>query len=165
MKTIPELSVEVMELVSFLKETKTDQVVKYSELSEIICADVQCPNGRSKLASARRILQRREKIQFEAVWNVGLRRVSSGSVATTSMPETRKKMGSLVNRQTHKLRTIANPKDLSKEETNAYYTAVSMLGVLAEMTKVSRAKEIETKVRMDGKPVNVATVLQMFKAS
>lgn len=79
-----EESMQRRQLVERLRDTQENEILSYSALSALIGEDVQ-ESGRHYLASAREKLAR-EGVVFDAVTNVGIKRLDpTGIVAATDV--------------------------------------------------------------------------------
>ena len=78
-KTIGEAAAETRELMERLRTFKIGESIAYSELSRICGEDVQ-RRGRSRLNSARRIMEREDRMVFGVEKNVGLVRLADPEI-------------------------------------------------------------------------------------
>jgi hypothetical protein len=159
-RVIPEFSVDGQRLAMAMREVPVDGVISYADLSALISRNVQ-REGRSALMSARRQLQRDERMIFDAVKNVGIKRLTDSLVVSTSQSAlrhinrtSRKGMGRLV---------CVDYQNLTREEMVRHNTSLSLLSVFYEVTKVKSVRQIECVVAVTQKVLRLEETLELFR--
>jgi len=160
-KTIPEFSVDGHRLAEILRQTPVDGLVSYADLSTSIKRNVQ-KEGRSALSSARRQMQREAAMVFEPVRNVGMKRLNDCDIVRTSQSSI-KHINRTARRGVTRLACVSNYAGLSREEMIRHNTAMSLLGMFHEITKVKNVKQIEAVVAVAQRTLPLAQTLEAFR--
>ena len=82
-KAIPEISIESTLLIDRLKTLEVDEVVTWDELSNLIGRDVR-KEAYHNLGTARNRLLRDERMVFECVRKVGVKRLSDDGIVVSA---------------------------------------------------------------------------------
>jgi len=159
-KAIPELSIESQLLVDQLVTVAAGDVIPYATLAAAIGQPVQSGTGRNRLQTARRILQRDHATVFEAVANVGLKRMdAAGCVRVGSAYRQRIRRAS--KRGLEKL-LCADPADLTNAQKTDFHATASHLGVLHHLTGRAATKQLAAAVEKTDQRLPVAKTLAAF---
>lgn len=137
-------SIETRELYDRLSKLAVGEMVTYEELSKLLGVKSVRASAAAALNYARHMAQRDHRIVTDAVWGVGIKRLSdSEAVAASSGTFSR-------IRRTAKRgidRTTAVEFDtLSNEDKIRHNAAVSGLGVLRYLSKPKEIKKLEAAV-------------------
>jgi len=147
-------------LMSALRKVEVGQTATYPELSAVISRDVQ-RLARSNLQSARKALEAQDGIVFEAVHNVGMRRlddvakVKSASSMLSGLRRRSRRIG-------RRLATVENVAELSAPAKITFDTVATMVGVLDVMTSDKGIKKIEARVEAAQQKLPLAGTLAEF---
>jgi hypothetical protein len=162
MKTISELSLDTRILVERLKALRHDEEVTYQELSELIGRSVQ-GEARHTLQSARRIVEREERIVTACVRNQSVKRLADAVVVTTVGVNARQGMRRKAARAIRKLVAVDFP-NLPNELKVKQNAEVSQLGALRVFAKDTAQRKIAAHVQQDGThgALAVSKTLAMF---
>ena len=117
-------------LVHVLREVEVGDVVSYSKLTAAIARDVQ-NDARSVLETARQIVQREDKMIFDAVRGIGLKRLTDDEIVGLS-DRTREHVRRSARRVVKKM-VCVDYVNLTPEKQVQHNTALSMFGLFAEI--------------------------------
>lgn len=151
--TIHELSADSKTLAAILNDAAVGDVVTYSTLTRAIGRDVQGV-ARGCLDMARTIAQRDNKIIFDAVRNMGLRRLSDSQIVDLG-DKTRDTIRRASKRTMKKL-VCVDYDAMPKEKQTKHNASISMLGTMVEMAKQSSFKRLESQVTETGTQIPFA---------
>lgn len=161
-KTIPEISLNTRMLFERLKPAQQRDVLTYSELSAVIGLDVQ-KEGYHHLYSARRKAEVELGMVFEAIENVGIKRLDDNGIIASytdrAVDLTRKK----ARRYRQKLTKVVDYNslpDVSKVKHNATLT---VLWFFEKMTQHKRFDKIKQVVSSTHKTLSFDKTLELFK--
>lgn len=154
-----QTSVETRLLYARLRTLQIGEIVTYQELSGIISQDVQ-QEGRGKLVSARKMVQRDDGIMCDPVENVGIKRLSDseGNQSTTQIFG---RVRRLSERGVKRLRVV-NPDNLSEEERTRRVASLSVLAVMKLMGKPKTLDKVEAS-NAGGGEIPIARTLEFFR--
>ena len=137
------LSADSKTLASVLKEAAVGETVSYERLSKAIGRDVR-EECRGALMTARRIVQRENRMVFDAVRGEGLMRLTDDSIVDLS-DKGRDAIRRHSTRVAKKL-TCADYDALSAEKKTKHNAALAIFGVLAAMTSDKSQRRLEAHV-------------------
>jgi len=160
-KSIPEQSMETRMLLDRLAKASVGEVIKYTELSELIGQDVQA-RSRGHLASAIKSLLNDRQMVFGVIRTVGVKRLSDGEIVAVGdeiLPRIRR----MAKRATRKLLAVADFNSLTNDQKIRHNAVVSSLATVSFFSKEARVKEIEKQVG-SAQPLPVGKVLGLFKS-
>lgn len=143
-----------------MKEAAVGDTITYSELSGIIGRDVQGP-GYSIVGSARRRLKRELNMIFDAVTNVGYKRLSDSEIVATSpryMDSIRRK--ARAGAQT--LTSVTNYDNLTAAQKSQHQAGVSVFGAIAAVTNAKAFERVEKAVAQSQSVLPLAKTLEVF---
>lgn len=158
--TIPEVGIETGLIYERIKESSVGEVVTYRELSELIDRDVQY-EARSCLYTAQKRAMREDRMVFEVVRNVGIKRLDDSGIVGTGAVSI-KRMRRAAHTGIKKLSCIENYDSLSDEEKTRHNTDMSILGAFKMIAKPSNIKRVESKVRETHDKINIGNVIEAF---
>lgn len=147
------LSSDSLALAKALESIKINETVEYQKLSSAIGRDVQGV-GRSAMQQARKVVQRDHKMVFDVVRGVGLRRLDDDAIVDAS-----DKSISVVRRgirRAAKRLVCADYEALTKDKKTKHNVAMSVFGVLSEVTGSAGQKRIEARVSAIGGTLTAA---------
>ena len=154
-----QVNVDVQILADLLKTKGVGEVATYEELKAAIKRDLQGP-ARYLLAAARRRLLRDDRMVFDPITDVGLKRLSDVECVATH-----KRTAKRIQRTAERgIRVVAaaDYDTLPNAVKIEHNIALAHLGALAHIAKPKQAKTLAEKV--DGtKPIPLAETLEMFK--
>lgn len=143
MKADFELSADSKTLASVLLEAKKDDTITYERLSKAIGRDVR-GDGAGSLQTARRIAQREQRMVFDSVRGVGLKRLQDADIVDLS-DKARDHMRRTARRTAKKL-VCVDFDDLTNEKKVKHNAALSMMGALAELTTEKSLLKLQANV-------------------
>ena len=142
-RIIGQTSLEVLELVEYLKAAKVDVLITYRQMSKTIGADVVV--RRHILESARRILMREHRMVFGVVMSEGLRLLDAVEVVEMEPENRRKRIRTQAKLGIRSLTTVDYDK-LPEDKKVQQNVGMAMLGGLHIATDRSSVKKLEKKV-------------------
>lgn len=157
--TIQQLSVDVQLIVKRLARCEVGELIKYSELSQLIGRNIQ--EKRDILDSARRVTQRDHKKVFGVVMNEGVKRLSDAEIAESWKPDVasiRRKCGRAARRI-----SVADYEKLSDEQKRKANTGLAIVGVISHMSKPKNAEVIEGAVDRQPKRLDFSETVALFQ--
>lgn len=137
--TIAQMSADTLALAQALRSVAVGDTISYEQLSAVIARPIL--ERRSSLAAARRLLVRDEKIVFDAVRGVGLKRLDSAGTAGVMPSHLRK-----IRRASVRARRIGqcvSILDLPVEQRPSFVADVSLLALVSEVTAPVSRKRLE----------------------
>lgn len=154
-----QVNVDVQILADLLKTKSVGEVATYEELSKAIGRNVQ---GRARylLAAAKRRLLRDHRMVFDAVTNVGLKRLSDEECVGTHKRTTR-----AIRRMAERgIRVVAAARyeTLSNASKVEHNVALAHLGAIAHVARSQQAKALKANVGGEN-PIPLAETLEAFK--
>ena len=157
---IGKLSLEAQLLYERLKGAHEEELIPYSELSEIIRDDVQ-KKGRGKLYTAMNLARERNGLVFDTVKDIGVRcmndiaKIDSGRAALW-------KVRRASRRAIKKMVLVKDFDSLSPDEKGRHNTYFGLLGFISVVTKPKKILEIEGIVTGDLEKLTFAKTLEFF---
>ena len=137
-----------------------DATVTYEVLSGAIGRDVR-KHAYGALQTALRIVLRDHSMVFEAVPNVGYRRLTSAEIVETQAGKAFASMGRVSRRTARKIHA-ADYNSLTREQRTAHNAQLSMLGVIGHMTKPSALLNVERETAKESNELPVGKTLALF---
>lgn len=156
-----QLSADARLLYVRLSKCKAGDIIKYSELSDIIGKPIQ--DYRYFLETARNIARNQDGLVFGAVTNIGIKCLTDEEIISTGISETQS-IHRRSKRTVKKLSCVRDFKALPPEQRLAHNAHMSVLGMLANMTKEKELTKITNQ--MDGsaqKVLSFERTLAMFQ--
>jgi hypothetical protein len=158
-RTIPTLSIEAQELIRRLLRASVGDVISYAELSVVAMGDVQ-DQKRGVLTTARKRVLEDHDMVFEAISNVGLKRLNDEEIVITAeAPLVR--INRLANRGKRKLACV-DYDNLENELKIKYNARGTLLAFHYHSTKPRQLKSIEQKVEKLGSQLGLQQTLRAF---
>jgi hypothetical protein len=159
-RTVGILSVDTQALVDKLMEIEVGGAISYKELSELVGRDVQ-DKHRYLLASARRRLERSERIVFDVLKGEGLVRIGDDDIAMGST----RTVGRIHRAALRGRRRLAagDYNAMSRRAQTVHNTNLSVLGVMEHFTRPSQVKKLEGKIESGGKSLPLQKTLAIFQ--
>jgi alkylated DNA nucleotide flippase Atl1 len=158
-KSIPEISFEAKLLIEALVEIEPEQVCTYGQLSEVIGRRVT----RGLIQTALNRILRDYGRDFLCVRGVGLKRVTANTSVQARVAETRERAARQLRRKSRHLDFLPE-EELSKDAQLQKRAFQAQSATLLHFLKTPTAKQIEQRASEE-KPLNIAGVIEMFKAS
>ena len=140
------LSADSAAIAKALETVQVGHVVTYAALSAIIGRPIT--SFRGVLETARRSVQRENRIIFDVVRSEGLRRLADAEIVDLS--DKAREHARRHARNTAKKLVCVDYAALSKQKQTKHNAALSMFGALAEMSSSSSMKRLEAKVESVG---------------
>lgn len=156
---IPEITVDTELLHKELRKAEIGEVVTYEKLSAVIGRDVR--TCRHLLYSARRKATREEGFLFEAVTDVGLKRLDNVGIIGTGKDKIKRIRG-LARRGLRNLSLVQESR-LSHEQRTDYLFTSSMLGALEGTTKPGAQRALRATVDENQEKLAMAKALEVFQ--
>lgn len=159
-RAIAERSAEANILIKRLKKLAVGELVGYDELSKLISGDVQHKH-RYLLDTARRALLNEDRIVVECVWGDGMKRLENDAIPAIGA-QARGRIHRISKKACKKM-TCADFEKLSNEQKLELNTNMSLMGVLAMVTKNNKVQQLKAAVSAmeDRLPLN--KTLELFK--
>lgn len=157
-KIVSEASALTIRIRDHLARVAVGEVVTYEMLANGVRADVQ-REGRHALRSARRMLED-EKIAFDVIVNVGLRRLTDKELASMGGGAFVRIRG-VAARTIRKMECAAVDK-LSNDDRVRLHATVSHLGAIQQFSSSPTAARIEQKVRKTLEVLPPSDAIAMF---
>lgn len=143
MPTVPALSIDTKMLSDRLAKCEDGETVTYADLSAIIGRNVQV-EARGNLTSAmHRMLA--EGAVFGSVRNVGVKRLTDAEIVGVG-PEIIGRVRRAARRASAKLASVQNFEGLPPAAQTTHNMALSVLGVLAHITKPGTVRKLEARI-------------------
>lgn len=149
-------SADAKTLAHVLRQAKVGDTVAYKDLSAAIARDV-CSDARAAMGTARAILQREDKMIFDAVRGEGLKRLAD--VEIVSLGDRARAHVRRVSRNAVKKIVCVDYDALPKEKQTEHNTALSMFGVFCELATDKSTKRLSSSVE------SASAALPIAKAS
>lgn len=161
-KAIPEMSVDTTLLYQRIKTLARDEVVPYAELSKIIGREVT-DKARANLQSARRRALKEDSIVTEAVFGVGIKRMTDVSIVEHTGDQVRRKIRRASKIAVKKL-TCVEFDSLTNPQKIKHNAEVSQLSTVYAFSDNSTHKKITKKVEETNKtePLAIAATIAAF---
>jgi len=142
--SIQKISADAEMLIGLLGGVVVGDIIAYAELTQAIGRDIQ-DEGRGVLNTARNRLLRDERMVFETIREVGLRRSSDSDIVANTGTQTLRRMRSTVRRGKLYLDAIQDVEKLSQEELrylNAQKGVLSIVKMVASSKKVKQLEQV-----------------------
>lgn len=159
-KTISELSPDAKLLMERLEQCRVDDVVTYDELNKIVDRDLQ-KNG-APLRRARLKLQNEKQMVFDAVRNVGVKRLSDADIVATTAEGFPRKLRKVARRGIRRIASVQNFTNLNLNDQNRHNSTMSVLSVVDHIMHSSRLKRLEAKVAEAKAAISLNKTLELF---
>jgi hypothetical protein len=141
-----KLSSDTIAIARALETLAIGESISYNQLTGIIGRDIT--QFRNALESARHTVLRDKQMVFDTLRGVGLIRLNDSEIVDLS-DKAREQSRKLAKRIAKKL-VCVNYNSLSKEKQVKHNTALSMFGVIAELSSSSSVKRLEQKIEEHG---------------
>ena len=161
-KTISQISVDAQVIATRLGNTAAGETIPYHELTALVGRDVT-KEARGILYTARRVVLRQKGLVFDAVFGVGIKRLSQeeipalGEQAIVHIRRTARRARYRISRG------IANYDELPGEKRTQAMVANSMLGALESMANPRQQEKIKALVERSGQSIPMQKVLESFQ--
>ena len=159
-----ERSIYTQQVIARMKRAKEGEIIPYEELDVIIGMGTRPQHeGYGYQYTARNVLERDHKIVFEAIDNVGLKRLSAEEIAKSTIPDYIKKTRSLVRRSTQRIGAIDEVYgELSDEAKMKATYARTILAFMDRATKPKSLKTIEMRIEENCEVIGFKDTLKLF---
>ena len=147
MTAIFQLGADAKTIAHVLRGVKVGETVTYSELSKAIARDVRT-DARGCLDSARRIVQREDRMIFDAVRGEGVQRLDD--VQIVGLGDRARDHIRRTSRRAAKALTCVDYDGMKREHQIRHNTALSMLGVLGELASDKSTRRLSAQVESAG---------------
>ncbi len=159
-KQIPVLSIDAKTLYEKLCSVAVGERVTYEQLTQCIGRNVQ-DKAYGALTTARRMAQRENRIVFGVVRGQGLIRLNDSDIVdagSNGLAKTRR----VVKKHAKILSCVQDFNQLSNEEKLRHNAALSLYGAIAQATKPTTVKQVESAVNASAGALPVGKTLQLF---
>ncbi|MFZ4539334.1 hypothetical protein [Propionivibrio sp.] len=140
------LSSDSAALVKSLEHIAVGATITYAALSSVIGRDVT--KFRGTLETARRAVQRDNNMVFDVVRGVGMIRLNDSEIVDLS--DKARAHFRRHSKRTSKKLICVNYSALPKDKQTKHNAALSMFGILSELTTSASQKRLEEKVELAG---------------
>jgi hypothetical protein len=138
--TMAALSADSIALIDALRGVKIGDVITYEHLNAVISGDVQ-KRQRSALLTARRRLVREDRIVFDVVRGVGLRRLSNAETANV-LPSCTRRLRRAAGRA-RRIGECVSVLELEPSDRAKLVARMTQLQLVAEITTSTAEKRVE----------------------
>lgn len=138
-------SADAKTLAHVMRSASVGDVVTYATLSAAIARNV-CRDARAAMGTARTILQREDRMIFDAVRGEGLKRLADEEIV--SLGDRARDHVRRSSRKVIKKMVCVNYDALSKEKQVKHNTSLSMFGVFCELATEKSTKRLSSSVEM-----------------
>jgi len=159
-RAIFEPSVDTQVIYTRLKKAEVGDVITYSELNDLIKADVQA-GARHILHSARSMAVRDDKIVFDCISNVGIKRLTDEEIMGLPTYALRS-IGRKCKRTSRKLH-CADWEKMNPADKVKYAASASVLHAIAAVSKPKKIEELKASIPTDTKVLSLGKTLEAFK--
>lgn len=139
-------------LADLLRNAEVGQVVTYEEMSEAIGREVT--QDRSAIYTARAIVQREDRMIFDCVMKVGVKRLADADIVNLG-DRARARVRKIASSVTKAI-TCVNYDSMSRESQVKHNTALSMFGVFSELSANKSFIKLQSHVSTVGTDLPVA---------
>lgn len=158
-RTFPEQSVDVRLVADRLRQAKPDEVIPYQVFNEIIRGDVQFKQAWV-LMQARKVVLREDRMVFECVRGVGLKRLTDSGISGIGEQ-------SIAHIHRHSARATkkmacADYATLGNEEKIRYNAHLSVLGALRAVTTKRKIEKLEIAAGEQNRQLALKDTLKLF---
>jgi hypothetical protein len=147
------LSSDSKALAVALAKVPVGETASYSSLTAAVGRDVQT-TCRGALETARYIVQREDRMVFDVVRGVGLRRLLDGEIVDLS--DRARDHARRHARRTVKKLICVDYGNLPRDKQTKHNAALSMFGVFSELASDKSQKRLETKIEQAGEKLPAA---------
>lgn len=155
-----QLSADTRLLIQELRKCQVGATISYAQLSSAVGRDISGATGA--LHSARKRLLRDEQIVFDVVRGEALKRLSDVEIVGTSNSFARR-MRRVAQRGVETLTAIGDFSALPRETQMRHTAAVSVFGVVAEMTKEKSIHKVEKAAENVRGELPISQTLEAFR--
>jgi hypothetical protein len=159
MRTVPSLSIDTKMLTDRLAKLGTGEMVPYAELSSLIGRNVQ-KEARGNLMSAMRRLLADGSV-FGTVRGQGVKRLTDLEIVGCG-PEIIGRVRRAARRAGAKLANIQDFDALPPEAQTTHNMALSVVGVLAHMTKAGTVRKLEERIEAGRQALPLRRTLEVL---
>lgn len=155
-----EASVDTRFLYDRMKKAQIGETIPYEELSDLIKRDVRHA-ARGHMQSARTMCERDDGIVFEAVQNVGLRRIGDSQMVDTaqsSLDHIRRTSRRIKQR----LASVRDFNQLPAEKRFKHNALMSLAGAIEAQTKHTAVAKVESAAKKADRQLPLAETLRLF---
>jgi hypothetical protein len=142
-----EASADAKTLASMLKTCPIGDVLTYDQLSRAVGRSVTT-DARSALYTARSIVQKEDRMVFDVVRTVGLKRLSNEEIVDLS--DKARDHVRRTSKKTAKKLTCVDYDAMNTEKQVKHNTALSMFCVFAELATEKSTKRLSAQVQKTG---------------
>ena len=147
-----KLSSDSVAVMRVLEHVAIGEVVSYATISEAIGRDIT--KFRNALESARRAVQRDKQMIFDVVRGIGMARLNDSDIVDLS-DKARAHVRRHARRTAKKL-VCVNYEALSREKQTKHNAALSMFGVISELSSPGSVKRLEQRIEQTGSSLPAA---------
>ena len=160
-KPVFRLSLDTRTIYERLIKAKIGEIVSYEELSAAIQSNVRSGSARSSMQSARRKALALQYMVFDAVTNVGLKRLNDSEIVGTSQGALRR-MRRMAKRSAQKLGAVQSFDTLSDDKKIMHNASMSAFRAVATLFSSNGMRRIEEGVEKAQKPLEARRTLKLF---
>lgn len=160
-KTVSELDVDTRAVYDKLISAQENETITYAELSELIGRNIQ-QQARPMLDFARRMAFRENKILFDTIYTIGVKRLDDiGKVGTYE--HTMRNIKTKAYQGRKKIFSVDNFNALPNELKVKHNAAASLFGAINLMAEKSSMKKIELKVTTNNAALPIGKTMELFR--
>lgn len=162
MTTIPQLSVDAQALAKRLASAQPGQLFTWEELNQVLPGRSLSGKDRYVLNTAKRLVQRENKIVFASVHGEGIRRMTDEEIADLRHSTVRR-VRNIARRDARKM-TCADYEKLTNEKRISLNTGLAICGAIAQFTKAGSVKQVELQTAVSQKRLSFEETIKQFSA-
>lgn len=159
-RTIGEASLEAQLLYDRLSKALPGEEITYHELSGIAARNVQTI-ASSALQTARKRCENINHIVFSVIRGIGLKRLTNEEIPQTAQSKI-DHIRRTAKRAAKRLACV-DYTELSRQSQITHNINLSLLGVLAEVSKPSGGKILEHHIKNGQQPLPIGKTMELFK--
>lgn len=148
-----QMSADAHSISKHLQSTQIGQTVTYEELSKIIGRDIK-KEAKSALYTALKHLQKESRFVFGTIKGEGIKRLDNAEIVSLS-DKARNAIRRTARRTVKKI-VCADYDKLTNEFKIKHNAAISVFGVMTELTFDKSMRKIEQKITATGESLPVA---------
>lgn len=156
-----ELSVEAKLLYERLVKCEVGDIVPYAELSNIAGRDVR-QRARGAMMTARRKVEREDRLVFGVVRSVGVKCLSDSQIIGAQQAKI-DHVRRTVSRSSRQLKCVRDYSQLSRDEQIRHNAYLSIAGMIAHSTSGRQVKRIESRVADLGRVLPLGHLLEELR--
>lgn len=158
---VKQMGIDAQTIYRKMAEVKVGNILTYDTMKGLIKRDVQ-NDARGAMETARRKALREDRMVFEAVSNVGLKRLDDLGIISVGADYINK-IRRYSRKGAQKITCVTDFDALPNEEKIKHNAALSILAVMSHITKNKSLKAVEQRVIDSSEKLPIMKTLEAFK--